>query len=738
MIHPKVTPGFSIATPDPDYRLLWVPACVAFRQIVPGVDSYFCVNERGQSAAIGLPDFAVSSALARILYELPRPHVVLVQQILQDKDRSYLVPVTLGPEQNSILMQLIDYLTRNQVSQWVKGHDWHKFVSDIRLNNSASLNDPSCWHQIARVSITDRSSPSEPDDMTGLSEFVSGAPVFFYTDPTADRVQSRADLLREIFVRQFLAQSNIDSVRSAIKDSTLLANSDESSEFVDVINKGVVEIKLHMSSGPSWADLFLNPEATEFSVGPPPELRFTPKGEKTSAQWPSRELRVGVANWGESNIAQVTLHVPRFKDQSAKDSVTTPSVAVFKDDLGLHMLRSELFRLTRNVPPLPSSPTGRAESVVLDTIPAPQIPEIGWEPISGEVAPEWWHTDVVAKKVLWLAAVTLASHLVGDPLEVVYSVTPIGSDVVQVATLFDGLEAGAPYAFAVIRGNTAVRAIPVFQTGTFQVKPEGSLAATKRASLKNWGITRQGERIESGQEILLFNNPTYAAILTGKYTEPKIHAAHQAAPAVGDIAKAGLALCTWRMGIQPEGRNDYVMLRFTSDRQITFIGVVMEPEITDARAAVRKLFGLTNPIEVPIEGYRSSWGDLLCDLKQLTNPQHMPWKAIVPSSADNRIFLCLEAATESLQVGLMLDPEKPAIARIRKSNEEVVSITNLVSDFCSRFLSGIPIPTSHTDSLADLLAVVKNEHVGLVMREGLEDLRVTHHTSHSDRDCTGA
>lgn len=205
-------------------------------------------------------------------------------------------------------------------------------------------------------------------------------------------------------------------------------------------------------------------------------------------------------------------------------------------------------------------------------------------------------------------------------------------------------------------------------------------------------------------------------------------------PTAADIAGAGLALCVWRMGIQAEGRNDYVMLRFTLDHESTFIAVVMEPAIENARAAVRKLFGLTNAIEVLIEGYRSSVEDLLGDLKQLSNPQHIPWRAIVPSSADNRICLCLEATTEILQVGLMLDPEKPAIATIKKSNEEIVSITNLVGDFCNRFLSGIPIPTSYTDSLADLLGVVKNENISLVTCETLENLGVTHHTRHGDHN----
>lgn len=519
---PEVSLESNTPTPGPECETLWVPVRMGFRQILLGIDSYCCVNERGQFALMAIPDFTLSMALATVPHEFPQRHVVLVQRIVEEKDMSYLVPVTLAPEQSSTLMEATNYLTGDQTTQWVKNHDWHRFVSEIRSSNT-SLNDPSGRHPISRVSITDRASPNEPDQMTGPTEIIPGAPVFIYTDPFTERLQSKSDLVREIFVRQYLAEKNIDSVRSAVKTSPLLVNLDENSQFVDVINKAVVEIKLHMHSHPSWGDLFLNAEVTEFSSGPPLEFTFTPKGKEMSAHWPSRELGVAITNWGEPNIAQVTVHVPKFKEQSPKDSVTTPSVAIFKDSLGIHMLRSELFRFTRKVAALPSTPTGSTEPVVLDKMPTSQIPEIDWEPMSGKVSLQWWHTDVVAKKVLYLAAFSLYSHLVGHPQEVIYSLTPIGSDVAQVATLFDDLEAGAPYAFAIIRGDTGVRAIPVFQTGTFEVKPDGSLSATKRVFLKNWGMTRQGERIQSDQQILFFNNPIYSSILTSKDTDPKIY-----------------------------------------------------------------------------------------------------------------------------------------------------------------------------------------------------------------------
>jgi hypothetical protein len=349
-------------------------------------------------------------------------------------------------------------------------------------------------------------------------------------------------LQREIFVSQQLARDNIESVRSTLRNSPAWGNLDENDEFMHVINRAEVEIKLYMKSWPSFADIMLNPEMAEVTPGPPSELKFTSKGKEILKQAGPRELKSSILNWGDPNIAHVALHVSKFKGQSPKDSVTAPSITIFRDKIGIHALRTKLFLSPRlqTIPLISSTPSSLEEdssplssilnslvpnALNLDTVPASQVPEIGWKPIAEDMAYEWWQTDTIAKKVLRLATYNLASHLVGEPEEVIYSVTPIGNDVIQVALLFDNLEEGAPYAFAIIKDDFAIKAVPVFPTGTYERQSDGALVSKKLVRLKNYCITRNGERIDfpSGGEIMAFIQPIYSMVVSGKYKAPEIY-----------------------------------------------------------------------------------------------------------------------------------------------------------------------------------------------------------------------
>ena len=260
----------------------------------------------------------------------------------------------------------------------------------------------------------------------------------------------------------------------------------------------------------------------EFIPGPPPELRFTPRGKEILKQTESRELISSISNWGDPNIAQVALHVSKFKGQSPKDSVTAPSITIFRDEMGIHALQAKLFR----IPTASFSLGGENDSLVfLDALTASQIPEISWKSIGDEETSEWWQTDTIAKKVLWLATYNLASHSIGEPEEVIYLATPIGNDVIQVALLFDDLEEGAPYAFAIIRDDFAITAIPVFSTGTYEVRSDGALVTKKTVFLKNYCINRNGERIDlqSAGKIMQFIRPIYSTVISGECKEFEIY-----------------------------------------------------------------------------------------------------------------------------------------------------------------------------------------------------------------------
>lgn len=266
----------------------------------------------------------------------------------------------------------------------------------------------------------------------------------------------------------------------------------------------------------------LDPEMTEFDDSLS-KLIFTPKGIQASDEkiksWDAKS-GFSIVNWQEPDIAHIALHVMQFNGQSLKESVTSPAITIFRDEMGIHALKSWLFRISAMSFSLGIQ---ASEPVFLDKIPTPQIPETNWKPISEEVTSEWWQTDAITKKVLWLATYNLAFHLIGKPEEVVCSVTPIGSDVIQIAMLFDNLEAGAPYAFAIVREDLAVKAIPVFQVGTYEFESDGALVARKPVFLKNYTITRKGERIQSSEQVVQFIKPIYSTVIGGEYREPKVY-----------------------------------------------------------------------------------------------------------------------------------------------------------------------------------------------------------------------
>jgi hypothetical protein len=144
-----------------DYECFWILVCVTFRQILPRIDSHFCVNERGELALIALPDLTVSKTFAKLMYEYPSSGVVLVQRILQDKEESYLVPVTFTANQASILADVQSYFPRGEWSQGLKKHDWRKFVSELKAKNDTFLNDPTWRQGISRIQVIDNTRSRE-------------------------------------------------------------------------------------------------------------------------------------------------------------------------------------------------------------------------------------------------------------------------------------------------------------------------------------------------------------------------------------------------------------------------------------------------------------------------------------------------------------------------------------------------------------------------------------------------
>ncbi len=508
--------------PELDYKCIWLLICTTYNQILPGTDLYLCVNERGEVALIALPDMVVSVALGKILYEQPHPSAVLIQQIEHGKDNSHLAPAIFTEKEAYAKTAITSAFNRGELAQGLKKHNWQKILTEITAKNPTYLNNVSYRQRINRIKILDKLTTEGPDDFQRITGYPREIPVFLYTSPDTTREVSKQEIQRELFVRQLLGEDNIKQVRNTLRMSPFWGHLQENDAFVHVINRAEIEIKLHMNVWPSFADILLNPEMAEFNSGPPPKIIFTSKGEEILRQTESRELAFSITTWEEPNIAQLALHVNTFKGQFPKDSVTTPSITIFRDEMGIHALRSKLFRISTASFSL-GEETG--SPVFLDALPTSQIPEITWKPIAEETTSEWWQTDSIAKKVLWLATHNLASHVLGNAEEVVYSVTPIGNDVIQVALLFDDLDEGAPYAFSIIKGAFDIRAIPVFTSGTYEEQSDGSLVPKKSVRLKNYCITRNGERIDILAEghLFLFIRPIYITVICNKHEQPPIY-----------------------------------------------------------------------------------------------------------------------------------------------------------------------------------------------------------------------
>jgi hypothetical protein len=455
----------------------------------------------------------------------PRPGLILVQRIQQDEDKSYLSPITYTDKHFSCLKDVSSFFNRGELRQWLKKCNWQKLMFEVKANNSAYLNDPSYRQEVSRIKVQENAGPRDPDDFQTLPSYDSKIPIFLYAEPHTQIEMSRDRLRREIFLHKFMSDNNIEEVRKNVSIMRPTGNLRDNETMAYVISRVEAELQLNSSvARPPFADIMLDDEMTEFDDSLS-RLKLTPKGTQASeAKIKSWDVKSGfsIVNWQEPDIAHIALHVTKVNGQSLKESVTSPAITIFRDGMGIHALQANLFRIPTSL----FSLGGETDSpIFLDALPASQIPGISWKPIAEETTSEWWQTDTIAKKVLWLATYNLASHSIGNPEEVICSVTPIGNDVIQVALLFDNLEEGAPYAFAIIKDDHAIRAIPVFPTGTYEWQSDGALVSKKLVRLKNYCITRNGERIDlqSMGQITQFIKPIYSTIISGEYKAPEIY-----------------------------------------------------------------------------------------------------------------------------------------------------------------------------------------------------------------------
>ena len=533
-----------------DYECLWIPISVTFMQLLPRVDLNLCVNERGEIALIGLPDLYVVVAIGKAKCEHPnaKSSAVFIQRIHQGKDESYVSPIAYTDEELRDIYDVVNTGTGNSTQpfdwkgllQRISKVNWSNIVPQVESSNTAYLTNSAHCQKVSRLKITDNFSPKEPDDFNTIAEYPTKVPVFIYLLANDNLRMSRNDLERELGLR---LQFSLENRRATRDNLRILTGADVISDydpFVGVLARVEAELRINSETRQTdritLSNLLLNPKMSEFVTEPNHAWKMTPKGQEETKKILPAASGSTISNFGEVNIVHIAFHVGQSQGKSLKDTVVSPSIFIFKDKMGIHTTPTHLFRIhTDSFIRVKVHPE---QIMNLDELPVQQIPELEWIPIEEKLSAAWWQTDKIAKKVLWLVTRYLASHLVGNPQKVIYSVTPIGDKAIQVTPLFDNLEDGSPYAFVVIRDyqvalknrnltdnsvafKTAVVGIPVFQSANYKVGDDGAMTSTKLMLKKDYCITNDGVRAFG--PVLEFIGPVYSTILSGDFERPTVY-----------------------------------------------------------------------------------------------------------------------------------------------------------------------------------------------------------------------
>ncbi|MGB8706781.1 MAG: hypothetical protein WCD72_02370 [Dehalococcoidia bacterium] len=449
--------------------------------------------------------------------------IALINRFEKRNDYSYLIPILVTSEQKAKIDKCINAFDEHQLGHALKSDNWNKIISEIRANNSEYLQDTTYRSAITRICITDNLSSEEPDDFQELPGFGEKVPVFLYTSPDRLLSLSREQLNRELNVRLMFSNDSFETVANTIRNDRHWMSLPKNHPFIHVINRVETELQMNYDKQrPSITNFLLDPALSVFTLEPNPTFRPTSKGSEIMKLIEDKNLKTGfsITNWDEPNIAQVTQHVFYNENVSLKDSAISPAITIFRDEMGIHTMPTEIFRIDTTIFSLSNVAEGL---IFVDELEPPQIPEINLGPVSDPSSDKWWQKDTIAKKILWLVAHYFVMRILERPEYLLFSVTPILDNTIQISLLFEILEEGRPYAFAVIKDDFIINAIPVFTSGTHKFNPDGSITTQKMHSGKNYAISRDGKRISNPLEIKEFIKPIYSPIVSGKYKDPQVY-----------------------------------------------------------------------------------------------------------------------------------------------------------------------------------------------------------------------
>lgn len=488
----------------------WLVLIGTFGQILPRIDLNLCLNQNGQIGLIAIPDMAISKTSAKLRTPPVKGMMAgfaLINRFEQEKESSYIIPIDISAKQQAKLEKIIRGFREHKLGHALKSENWNKLVSGIRANNVRYLQDVAYKEEVKRICITDNLSPEEPDDFQRYPGFEGKVPVYLYTSSNKPLSFSREQLNRELAVRQTFFDGCFEDVYKKISQ-----DNDRLAEDIPLIHTiARVEAELWMDYDrqkmPSKTNICLDPALTEFTLEPSPTFIATLRGSELGKTIEDEKMGFSIRSWNEPNIVQITRHIYR-ENATDKETAVSPAITIFRDEMGLHTLPTEIIRINTEV--FSVGKTAKEPSCI-DELEFAQIPELRLQLQSDLSTEKWWQKDTIARKIVWLVANYFAMRTVKEPDYLLFSVTPILDDAIQILPAFEELEDGLPYAYVVIKHASVVDAWPVFAGWTLR---KGHFAG------KYYCISRDGKRMNAPFEIRQFIKPVYSAVVSHQYEKP--------------------------------------------------------------------------------------------------------------------------------------------------------------------------------------------------------------------------
>ena len=504
------------------YQCFWLPIINAKPEVFPRHNALLCINEYCNLALFILPEVLISMALSKVIFDTSMSNIAIVQQINNNRDESYLTPILLNETQLKTFNKLADSYKTGKLNEKLGDRPWSKLINEVKENSARYFNYPRILQQLERADVFGRHHLTQADDENITAS--DKTPVYVYT--------CRGNTLqfaRNKFMRvETLFQVTYDNkFQKEILDlvSKLPHIGDWQKErplapLVELICRLEFELSLNSDElKPQLTEIILDPDKSNITLEPNPIVTFTDRGKEVLNNVQAPNSGYSIHNWGEPNIIQIILYAlqPFSKPIS--------SMTIIEDELGIHTLPTYLFDIYTSKFVWNLRSDDNRQIVSLDEIPTEGIPEIELQAISKNIPDSWWQTDKIARKILWLSVQNLLSHQSLEGERKILSIIPVGDNAIQVSIAEMNTEEGAPYAFAVIIDEMQVNAIPIFQSNKFQTGKDGSITIKKGMFLKNYTITKKGERIierhhEDGLVTSCFFHPIYSVMLQNPHFNP--------------------------------------------------------------------------------------------------------------------------------------------------------------------------------------------------------------------------